>query len=180
MSKKSYLVSVFILISLIIGIIKTTKPSTNYITTDRLSIISNKPIELPIAKIIIPKIGIDGEIYNINSRENDVDKNITILKESIFPNHDNSIIFLAAHSGEGKIAYFNDLDKLKTNDIVIFQYKDKNYYYSINQIFEEDKDGDIEIIKTSNKQLVLTTCSRKDKRKQLIVNSNFIKKEEIT
>lgn len=180
MSKRSYLISVFILISLIFGIIKTTELNTKYITTDRLTVIGSKPIELPIAKIIIPKVGIEGDIYSINSKENNVERNITILKESILPDHNNSIVFLAAHSGEGKIAYFNDLDKLKTNDIVIFQYENENYYYIIDSIFEEDKDGDIEITSTSNKQLVLTTCSRKDKSKQLIVNSNFIKKEEIT
>ncbi len=180
MSKKSYTFSIIILLIMIISIIKTTEINTNTISTERLSVITSKPIELPIAKIIIQKIGLDGDIYNINSKENDVDKNITILKDSILPNNENSIIFLAAHSGYGKIAYFNDLDKLNVNDVIIFQYNNNNYYYMIDKIFEEEKDGDIEINKTSDKQLVLTTCSRNNKNKQLIINSNLIKKEKTT
>ena len=34
------------------------------------------------------------------------------------PNEQNSILFLAAHSGTGEIAYFQNLDKLKPKDII--------------------------------------------------------------
>ena len=71
-------------------------------------------------------------------------------------------------------------DKLKVNDEIIFKYNNINYHYLVDKIFEEEKDGDIEITKSSDNQLVLTTCSKKDSKKQLIVNSNLIQKEEIT
>lgn len=179
MSRKYFYVCSLILITFIIVCILLTNPNNNLISINN-NVISNTPKELPIAKIIIPKIKIDNSIYSINSNENTVEKNVMILKESILPNNDESIIFLAAHSGNGDIAYFNDLNKLDINDTLIFQYKNYNYYYIINDKHEIDKDGDIELNKTSPNQLVLTTCSTTNKAKQLLINSNLVKKEEIT
>ena len=180
MSKKWYCISVIILIVFITGVITSTKPSHSYTSINRMINISEKPKELPIARVIIPKLGLDEVLYNPKSSENTVERNVMILEGSVFPSSNNSIIFLAAHSGEGKIAYFNDLDKLLVKDILIFQYNNYNYYYEIDKIFEEEKDGDIELNKTSNNQLVLTTCSKTNSKKQLIVNSNLLKKEKIT
>ena len=180
MSRRSYLLSVCFLLGIITIIIETTIPKSNSYSINRLSVISSSPKQLPIAKIIIPKIKLDGNLYNKESNVNNVDENIKILKESIFPNNDNSIVFLAAHSGNASNAYFNELDKLNIGDYVILQYKGYNYFYVVDKIFEEEKDGDIEVLRTSNNQLVLTTCSKTSMKKQLIVNSNLRKKEEIT
>lgn len=179
MSKIWFYLSSIILIIFIIICIISTSPKKNLISINNSSI-SNTPKELPIARIIIPRINIDNLIYNTNSKENTVEKNVMLLNGSILPNSNESIIFLAAHSGVGDIAYFDDLDKLNINDILIFQYKNYNYYYSINNKYEIAKDGDIELNKTSSNQLVLTTCSKTNKKKQLLINSNLIKKEEIT
>lgn len=205
MSKKWYFVSILCLSILISLFVLSCNPKNSFVANSNKIIGRNNIIEtsnLPtienitpnkiinkieikhrekyIAKLVIPKINLDKPIYSLNSKLNNVEKNVTILEGSILPNNDNSIIFLAAHSGNGGIAYFNNLDKLKLNDNIIFQYNNYRYYYIINSIFEEDKDGDIEINITSKNQLVLTTCSKTDSKKQLIVNSNLIKKEEIT
>ena len=119
----------------------------------------------------IKTINIRRPIYNINDSKNNVEENITILKESILPDQDNSIMFLAAHSGEGYIAYFNDLDKLKIGDEVNFYYKNKKYTYIVSSVYEEDKNGYIHVNKEDRKQLILTTCS-KNKNKQLVVNTS--------
>ena len=110
-------------------------------------------------------------LYNINDTRNNIEENVTILKESVMPDKDNSIIFLAAHSGTGRIAYFERLNELKLNDIIKLKLKNKTYYYKIIEIFEKDKDGFIDISKTKENQLVLTTCSPSKKNKQLIINS---------
>ena len=180
MLKKWYCISVATLSIFIVSLIILTNPTSNLISTNNKFIKSEKPKTIPIAKIIIPKINIDNSLYSQKSDENTVEKNIMILDGTILPNNSNSIIFLAAHSGNGSIAYFNDLDQLKINDTIIFQYKKYNYYYYIDKIYEEDKDGDIEINKSSNQQLVLTTCSKTNSKKQLIINSNLFKKEEST
>ena len=76
-----------------------------------------------IGTLIIDKIKLKESLYNINSPKNNVNEHVTILKESIMPDQNNSIMFLAAHSGIGKIAFFEELDKLQKNDIIILIYK---------------------------------------------------------
>ncbi len=135
--------------------------------------------EKPIARLIIKKIKLNNYLYNINSKNNNVNKNVTILNGSTFPDDDESTMFIAAHSGHGKIAYFKNLDKLNKNENIELIYKHTKYTYSITDIFLEKKDGDIEVNKISKHQLTLTTCSERQKDMQLIINSILIKKEEI-
>ena len=116
----------------------------------------------------------------VSSSSNNVNKHVTILKESILPNDDkNGIIFLAAHSGSGHLAYFKDLDKLQNGDNVIFTYNNVIYTYQVVDVFEEEKDGDIEISKSNSQQLILTTCSPHNDDKQLIVDTILINEKRV-
>lgn len=121
-------------------------------------------------KLIIEKLNISEKLFNINSKENTIEKHVEILKESIMPDKKDSIMILAAHSGTGKIAYFQELDKLEKNDIVILIYKNKKYTYFVKDIWEEKKNGYIHVNKEKKRQLVLTTCSPTKQKYQLIVN----------
>ena len=116
-----------------------------------------------IGTLTISKLNLSNNIYNIDNPHNNVDENVTIL------NDDNNLIVLAAHSGPGYIAFFDDLDKLELNDTINLTYKKKEHVYKIMNIEEQTKDGTIEINKTNTKRLILTTCSKKDKGKQLVV-----------
>ncbi len=126
-----------------------------------------------IGNIIIKKIGINQKLYKIDSTENTVDRNITILKGSDLFDEDNALTIIAAHSGTGPIAYFKDLDKLKQNDEIEIQYKDQNYTYIVKDIWNTKKTGSINVPKNNNKQLVLTTCSPNKNNYQLIINSTL-------
>ena len=127
-----------------------------------------------VGTLIIDKIKLKESLYNINSPKNNVNEHVTILKESIMPDQNNSIMFLAAHSGIGKIAFFEKLDKLQKNDIITLIYKDKTFKYKVKNIYEQQKNGYIDINKEKLNQLILTTCSPKKKDKQLIVNCTEI------
>lgn len=81
-----------------------------------------------LATLYIPKININRNIYPIKSPKNNVDENIKILKESTLPDTEDSTVFLAAHSGNGLVAYFNDLKELEPNDKVYFIYKQKHIF----------------------------------------------------
>lgn len=116
-------------------------------------------------------------LFKKESKYNNIEENVTILNESIMPEQDNSIIFLAAHSGTGNIAFFRHLDQLKQGDKIDLKYKDIIYHYQIDTIWEEKKKGYIHVNKTNKKQLILTTCSPKDDSKQLIINSSLIQEE---
>ncbi len=124
--------------------------------------------EQPIGEIQIPKINLNKNVYKIDSKLNNVEKNVTIL-ESNLP----SIIVLAAHSGTGKNAYFKNLNKLNINDTVNLTYKNNDYTYKVINIFEQDKSGYINVHEKEYEQLFLTTCSY-NKNKQLIIECKKI------
>ena len=130
-----------------------------------------------IGSLIIPNISLKQDLYPIGDHNNTIEKNVTILYISNEPSKDNSIIFLAAHSGTGKIAFFKNLDKLNLQDTITLNYKNETYSYIIENIWETPKTGNINVEKTSKNQLVLTTCSPPRKNYQLIINSILIKKE---
>ena len=102
-----------------------------------------------------------------NDKRNNVEEHVTILNNSELNNE--SLIILAAHSGNGKLAYFNRLDELKENDKVRLSINNKELVYKVKKIEEQDKTGKIEIVKENTKQLILTTCSKSDKTKQLVI-----------
>ncbi len=140
--------------------------TTNSINSkNTINLKNNTNKEQPIAILNIDKINLTKNIYNINSTHNNVEENVTILYD------DKYLIVLAAHSGPASIAYFDNLDKLEINDIVNLNYKDNEITYKVIKIEEQPKDGTIEINKTNTKQLILTTCSKKDKNKQLVITT---------
>ena len=144
--------------------IENSTNTANYINTN------NKKIDNEIIGTLkIYKINLSNNIYNIKSSHNNVEENVTLL------NDDENLIVLAAHSGPGYIAFFNDLDKLELNDNINLTYKGKDLEYKVTNIEEQTKDGTIEINKTNTKRLILTTCSKKDKNKQLVITSELEK-----
>jgi len=124
----------------------------------------------------ISKINLVEGFYNVDNKKNNVDTSVTMLKESIAPNHKGSVMYLAAHSGTGYLAYFKDLDKLEINDIIIINYQNNDYKYIVNEIYEEEKNGKITVNHNIHENyLVLTTCS-KNKNQQLVITSKLINK----
>jgi len=130
--------------------------------------------EEPIGKIIIPKIDLKKDLYSKDSNKNNIEENITILKESTDPANENSILFIAAHSGTSNVSFFNRLDELNLKDIVEIDYQNNHYIYVINKIEEQPKTGYISGIKENKRQLVLTTCCPKKENCQLIINAKEI------
>ena len=127
-----------------------------------------------LATITIDKINLHNKpIYNKSSNKNNIEKNITILKESTMPDNNKSIIFLIAHSGFGEIAYFKNLHKLQVNDEIILNYNNKRYLYKVANIYKVAKTGYLQIKKSYKKELILSTCS-KNENKQLIIDCELI------
>lgn len=182
MSKIKYFLNIFLLLTFIIicYLISTNqKVTTSHMVTDSFEY-SSHTHQIPIAKLVIRKIGLENDLYDIGTKENQVDRNVTILKESTFPDKEESILFIAAHSGNGKIAYFKNLDKLDRKDTVEFIYHKQKYLYEVVNFYEREKDGYIELNRISKHQLVLTTCSPNKKDRQLIINAKLIQKEKIS
>ena len=116
----------------------------------------------------IPKINLKKGIFKKNDKKNNIDKNVTILKQSSYPNK-NGNIFLIAHSGTSKKSFFKRLNKLNKKDIAYLFYKEKKYKYEVSNIYEIEKDNNI-ILNTDNvNNLFLITCSQNNKSNYLIV-----------
>ncbi len=109
--------------------------------------------------ISIPSLGVYEPLYSIGDSLNNVDESVTVLEGSSYPTNESSALFLAAHSGPGDIAYFNTINLLKSGDIIDLHYNNRLFQYEVLSIEDQPKDGDIEVKRRSNHQLVLTTCS---------------------
>ena len=116
----------------------------------------------------IPKINLKKGIFKKNDKKNNIDKNVTILKQSSYPNK-NGNIFLIAHSGTSKKSFFKRLNKLNKKDIAYLFYKENKYKYEVSNMYEIEKNNNI-ILKTDNvNNLFLITCSQNNKSNYLIV-----------
>lgn len=131
-------------------------------------------IEKPIMKLEIPKINFKGNIYNVHSELNDIDKNIIIMKDFDMPDEKNSILIIGGHSGYGKYAYFDNLKELKKDDNVSLTYKNKKYNYKIINHYLDSKDGSISVNNYKDKNiLILYTCYT-DKKNFLVYVAEMV------
>lgn len=131
-----------------------------------------------IAVLEIPTINLKRGLVSKNDKNNNVNKNIKILKESDMPDVENSNFILAGHSGNSRVAFFKNLHKVKDNDLIFIYYKSIKYTYKVVHTHLEVRDGDIEIARNRNKSsLTLTTCSQEKKGYQIVIISELINKE---
>lgn len=123
----------------------------------------------------IPKINLRKGIYNINSKNNTVNKNIQIMKESDMPNKDKGMLVLAGHNGNSRVSYFDRLNELNKEDKVYVYYANNKYTYEISNMYEAEKNGTITVKKEREKTvIVLISCKKNTKDKQLVYIGNLI------
>lgn len=123
----------------------------------------------------IPKINLKRGFVSPDSISNNVEENITILKPISMPNVEKGNFILAAHSGTGAIAYFNNLYQLQVHDKIYVYYKNKKYTYKIEKIYKQPKNGTIKVYRdTSKSTITLITCTNNDDTKQTVYVANQI------
>ena len=131
-----------------------------------------------VAVIKIPKIGVEKGLCKKGTSCNNVIKNIQILNEATYPDVANGNFILAGHSGNGRTAYFRNVDKLKTDDEIYVVYGGFQYKYKIVNIYDIEKTGTANIIRNKEKTtLTLVTC-RHNTNKQIIVISELVERTE--
>ena len=127
-----------------------------------------------VAAIKIPKINLERGLVNPNSYLNNIQYNVSFLKNSAMPDETNGNVLLAAHSGNARVSYFKNLDKLSVDDKVIIEYKGKSYTYSVVNIYDIPKNGKAKIIRNKNvNTLTLITC-RHNTNNQIVVICELI------
>ena len=146
-------------------------------TIDNYNVIKDTKQEDYIAVLEIPSINLKKGLYAIDSKNNNVNKNIEIIDSSDMPDITKGNFILAGHSGTGRIAFFDDLDKLIIDDTIIVYYKNIKYIYQINNIESIVKDGTIEIKREFESMITLTTCNQANKNEQLGITGILVSKE---
>lgn len=132
-----------------------------------------------IGYLTIPKINLKKGFLDMRSELNNVEQNVTAIEGSSYPDKDKGNLILAAHSGSGWKAFFNDLYKLSTGDVATVSYKGKVYTYKIVNIYKQEKIGKVAIYRNYNKTtLTLITCTNFDKATQTIYVAELQNVEE--
>lgn len=128
----------------------------------------NKKINY-VAVLKINKINLVRGLVDESSYLNNVKYNVQIIKGSNMPDVVGGNLILAAHSGNARISYFRNLNKLEIGDEATVDYKDKTYTYKVVNIYDVDKNGKVEIKRNLSKTtLTLITC-RHNTEKQIVM-----------
>ena len=132
-----------------------------------------------IGYLIIPKINLTKGFVDRRSTENDVEKNIYIVDGSTYPDVEKGNFIIAAHSGPGWQAFFNDLYQLTIGDQIYVTYKGKKYTYQLTNVYKQEKTGKIAIYRNYEKStLTLITCTNHDLTSQTVYISELINVED--
>jgi LPXTG-site transpeptidase (sortase) family protein len=117
----------------------------------------------------IPRISLKRGFYNLDSKYNNIEYNVTMVYGSTMPDVSNGNLILMAHSGTAYIAYFEYLYRLNINDLAYITYKGKKYKYKLVNTYNVPKTGSVEIIRNYDKTtLTLITCTNNDDSSQSI------------
>lgn len=115
----------------------------------------------------IPKINLKRGFFSIDSKDNNVNKNIQVIKESDMPDVVNGNLIIASHSGNSYVSFFKDLYKLSNNDTAYIYYNGIKYTYILAGKYDVEKTGEVAIHRDNTKStLTLITCSKNDNTKQ--------------
>ena len=122
-----------------------------------------------IGMLQIPKLGIQRGFLDKRASGNNVDENITVLKESDYPDVSKGNFILAGHSGPTAISFFDSLYQLEVGDIATVTYKDKTYTYKLAYSYKVLKTGTVQINRDRDKTtLTLITCTNHDNTTQTV------------
>lgn len=117
----------------------------------------------------IPKINLKKGLYSIDSKYNNVNYNIEIIKESNMPNISNGNLILAGHNGNSIVSYFDNLNTLSKDDNVFIFYKGIKYIYKITNNYEIKKDGTYKVLRNNDKTTItLISCKKNTTDKQIV------------
>ncbi len=122
-----------------------------------------------IGELSIPKIKLRRGFVSKNSKYNNIEYNVTIAKESSYPDKERGNFILMAHSGNAYISFFDKLYKLELGDEATVSYEAKTYKYKLTKVYNQPKTGQVAIYRDATKKtLTLITCTHNDDYNQTI------------
>ena len=131
-----------------------------------------------IGRLEIPKIKLIKGFASLESKENNVHKNVAIMKTSTYPDVEGGNFVLAAHNGNCWNCFFRNVHRLGNGDEAYIYYKGYKYTYKVVKIYVQPKTGTITIYRDISKTaLTLITC--RNNTQQTVFILNRVKKEAI-
>ena len=123
----------------------------------------------------IPKIGLKRGFYNTDSRYNNIQYNVTLVKGSDMPDVEKGNLILMAHSGTAYHSYFAFLYRLDIGDMVFVTYGGQKYVYQIANVYEVTKNGIVVIRRNVEKtSLTMITCTRNNDFSQTVYIAELV------
>ncbi len=120
------------------------------------------------AVLEIPKIKLKRGIYAKNSKLNNVNKNVYLIKESDMPDREKGNFILAGHSGTAYFSYFKNLPKLSIGDKAYIYYDGARFEYKLVNNYEIEKNGKANIIRNGEKTVMTLITCKHGTEKQLV------------
>lgn len=123
----------------------------------------------------IPRIGLKRGFYNTDSKYNNIQYNVTMVKGSSLPDVQNGNLILIAHSGDAYISFFAYLYRLNIGDFAYVTYNQQKYTYQIVNIYTVPKKGVVPISRNNSKTtLTLVTCTKDTDNSQTIYIAELV------
>ena len=123
----------------------------------------------------IPKIGLKRGFYNTDSKYNNIEYNVTMVKGSSLPDVVNGNLILIAHSGDAYISYFAYLYRLNIGDDAFVTYNKQQYHYKIVNIYTVPKKGVVAVARNYSKTtLTMITCTKDDDGTQTVYIAELV------
>ena len=123
----------------------------------------------------IPKIWLKRGFYNVGSRYNDIQYNVTMVDGSIMPSEGYGNLILMAHSGDSWISFFAYLYRLEIGDECYITHNGVQYHYRIVNIYNVNKTGMMVLnYNPGVMTLTLVTCTKDNDSLQTIYVAEYI------
>lgn len=123
----------------------------------------------------IPRIGLKRGFYNVGSRYNNIESNVTMVEGSVSPSEGNGNLILMAHSGDSYISFFAYLYRLGVGDDCYITLSGVTYHYQIVDIYDVNKSGLMVLDwNPNNRNLTLVTCTKDSDTLQTVYVAEYI------
>lgn len=123
----------------------------------------------------IPRISLKRGFYDVDSKYNDIQYNVSVVRGSTMPDVEKGNLILMAHSGDAYISFFAYLYKLKLGNDIYVTYNDQKYHYKLVNIYDVPKNGSVSIVRNYDATtLTLITCTKDNSTSQTVYIAELV------
>lgn len=121
----------------------------------------------------IPSIKLKRGVVDSTKNFQSINYAISVDKSSTYPDKEGNLI-LYAHSGNSRIAFFRNLNKVKLDDDIYVYYKGIKYHYIIIDKYNFKKTGKAKVLRNEvGKYISIITCHPSRNNYQILVLGEF-------